>query len=233
MQGTKVKGWVQNYSDDHFNDTNETWDVSWKDFKDALNAAFLDKGRVQNAQERLEHLRQETKTAEEFFNEFEILLHDTGYKKDDPYVIRLIEMNVNQKIIDQIYGSRTDRIEKYDDYKNVIISIDDMWKRRQEGKKRWWNCGGQATSTTMTKPAVAMPVDRKDTSGMVFGGAGKPMELDKAKQEGRCFQCGQQGHIKRNCPQTKAAIVRQAFMGLEGEERDALAKLLGFVNPSQ
>ena len=135
MRGTKVKGWVQNYSDDHFNDTNETWDVSWKDFKDALNAAFLDKGRVQNAQERLEHLQQEKKTAEEFFNEFEILLHDTGYKKDDPYVIRLIEMNVNQKIIDQIYGSRTDRIKKYDDYKNVIISIDNMWKHHQEGKK--------------------------------------------------------------------------------------------------
>ena len=139
-----------------------------------------------------------------------------------------------------------------------------MWRRRQEQKKArpwstWWGRDTQKTNSTKTNTAPPPPppatADRRDGTGIIFGGAGRPMDLDKARAERRCFTCGQKGHISRYCPhkgqtvvrQTivedtgtsnqrpagAATIIRQAFMGLGNEERAALARELGFVLPPQ
>ena len=264
MRGPNVQDWVQNYIDDNFSEQADDWKVTWAMFKQHLNNSFLDKGRTLLAQEKLEIIQQGPDTADDFFKKFEILLNDAGYQKDSPFVIRLIEKAVNGKTIDQIYGSRKTRIEKYDEYKDTIISIDEMWRRRQEQKKArpwstWWGRDTQKTNSTKTNtpppPPPPATADRRDGTGIIFGGAGRPMDLDKARAERRCFTCGQKGHISRYCPhkgqtvvrQTivedtgtsnqrpagAATIIRQAFMGLGNEERAALARELGFVLPPQ
>ena len=106
MRGPNVQDWVQNYIDDNFSEQADDWKVTWATFKQHLNNSFLDKGRTLLAQEKLEIIQQGPDTADDFFKKFEILLNDTGYQKDSPFVIRLIEKAVNGKTIDQIYGSR-------------------------------------------------------------------------------------------------------------------------------
>ncbi|KAF8824701.1 hypothetical protein HHX47_DHR7000384 [Lentinula edodes] len=252
MRGPKVSSWVQNYTDDNFNDDEEEWKVTWKGFKDALNASFLDKGLTENAQEKLEHLRQgPNERAEDFFKEFEVIMRDAGYAKDAPYVIRLIEMNVKPKLIDQVYGTSNERIEKFDELKQKIISIDDMWWRREEMRRNWSsryqrNAGQgpssqrwqpQTTQAPATKaPTPAVPTqDRKDGTGTTFKGAGRPMDIDAARRNKECFHCGKQGHIAKFCPEKapKPQFVRGMWSRMTQEDQETMAKELGFVLPQQ
>ncbi|KAF9267271.1 hypothetical protein L218DRAFT_856241, partial [Marasmius fiardii PR-910] len=41
----------------------------------------------------------------------------------------------------------------------------------------------------------------KDGTGTLYLGSGVPMDIDQYKHEGCCFDCGEKGHIGRNCPQ--------------------------------
>ena len=127
IRGDKVNEWVQNYYNNHFDDDNEGWQCSWAEFKNDLNKAFLDSNKTRMAQEKLETLCQGANTAETFFQKFELLLGEAEYGRDSTYVIRLLEKALNVKIIDQIYGSNTSTPTTYDDWKDMIIGIDEMW----------------------------------------------------------------------------------------------------------
>ncbi len=71
-------------------------------------------------------MRQGQDTAQDFFQKFKVLLTQAEYSKDDAYVIRLLETNVNEKIIDQIYGSQDGLLEEYNDWKKQIIQTDQL-----------------------------------------------------------------------------------------------------------
>ena len=67
----------------------------------------------------------------------------------------------------------------------------------------------------------------KTSSGTTFGGSGQPMDIGKLKAENKCFQCGQPGHIKRNCPQLKQVQVRQVLDDMSEFDRAAVLEKYG------
>jgi len=60
--------------------------------------------------------------------------------------------------------------------------------------------------------------------GVVFGRQGKAMDVDAARQQNRCYNCGKVGHFKRDCPD----LLKQKFnaralaMDLSDEEKQEL-----------
>ncbi len=51
------------------------------------------------------------------------------------------------------------------------------------------------------------------------------MDIDKARLEGKCFNCGEVGHRARFCPKKKREI-RGLIEGLSAEEKSELRKEL-------
>ena len=81
----------------------------------------------------------------------------------------------------------------------------------------------------------------KTSTGTTFGGQGQPMDLSQAKSQGLCFTCHQKGHISRNCPQKRKAMVRQILGEMSDAERAELVQVKegkkedtqGFQQPQQ
>ena len=75
-------------------------------------------------------------------------------------------------------------------------------------------------------PSSSTPVTKTPSSTM-FGGSGQPMDIGKVKTRDGCYQCGQTGHIKRNCPQLKQVQVRQVLDDMSEFDRAAVLEKYG------
>ena len=53
------------------------------------------------------------------------------------------------------------------------------------------------------------------------------MDIGKVKTKDGCYQCGQTGHIKRNCPQLKQVQVRQVLDDMSEFDRAAVLEKYG------
>ena len=90
------------------------------------------------------------------------------------------------------------------------------------------------TTATATPLGTATPIsERCDATGVVYGGQGRPMDLDR--QRGRrtmpliCYNCKEEGHLTRDCPNPRVdKVVRLQTMledqGLTEEQKHELVE---------
>ena len=178
------------------------------------------------AQIKLKSLTQGTDTAEDFFQKFKLLLIQAGYAKDNEYIVTLLEKNVNERIIDQIYTG-TDLPMDYETWKYAVMKLNAMWRHRNQ-HKRWGGYTPRIQNQQQLAPLPARQThtsDQRDGTGITFGGARKAMEIDKACHKGLCFHCGTAGHIAQDCPKKDQKFqVRKLTQELTDAEWDQLIK---------
>ena len=100
-----------------------------------------------------------------------------------------------------------------------------MWRYWEEQKKAWsfgnfWKPSQEKQQPQAAKTPATV-ADKKDGSGTTFGGGGRPMELDKARQMGACFNCGKKGHIAKFCLEPRKAVVRGVSTKIEDKLRES------------
>ena len=215
-----------------FFDTNLNGLGTWPEFETQLKAAFEDKTLSRKARERLENLHQGSSRIDDFISRFESLAKDAGVDANEAELIRLLERNVKSDLIDAIYASGQ-LPENYAGYKSRVLGLGRLWEQRQEQRAQEHRRHAPPMATT-AKPspgpvAPQMTTDKRTPTGIVYGGRGKPMELDALRRENRCFTCGASGHFRRECPDKDKATkinVRAMALDLSVEEREELMRAL-------
>lgn len=204
---------------------------TWIEFEMQLKATFEDKTQGRKAREKLENLHQGSLRIDDFVSRFESLAQDAGMDGHESELIRLLERNVKSDIIDAIYSSGM-LPDTYPDYKIRILGLGRLWEQRQEQRAqehRRHVPQVAATAKPSPNPSAQQATDKRTPTGVIFGGRGKPMELDALRRENRCFTCGAIGHFRRECPDkdsTKKVNVRAMMLDLSVEEREELKNAL-------
>ena len=108
--------------------TSPNWG-SINDFQTILESMFGDQNKKTNAENQLVLLRQGTKTAEEYFQEFDQLVQTARYQRNhDDVLVRYLHEQVRQNIIDKIYSSGH-LPYTYIGWRTMIIDIDGLDRR--------------------------------------------------------------------------------------------------------
>jgi Zinc knuckle len=218
-------------------------DAAWGTFAAylaSLVASFKDPNDSRTAQNELAVLYpKKGQSMEEFFQVFDQLAQRAGHSTNDRILIELLEAKVPQSLLEQVY--KDDPPDAYALYKAAVIRYDNL-RRRFEAVRQITRTAYQhshpsasshtSSSTSHTKPTAPAHIPAtKSNTGVTYGGRGQPMEIDrnKAKAEGKCYRCGEPGHIARSCPSwERGNTIRALFRDCEEDERtDLLEDFLG------
>lgn len=235
MKTGTASAWATHFFDQHISQPVVDFGT-WDAFKVQLDSVFEDKTHGRKAREKLETFRQGNLKIDDYLSRFESLAVDAGIEKNDSELIRLLERNIRPEVIDVIY-TVSPLPTTYQNYKSKIVNIGRLQERRQEQKAQvhrpFWAHNTAPAPTVTTSPkaqtsAHAPPQpshDRRDHTGVTYGGRGRPMEIDALKKEHRCFGCGATGHFRRDCPsggKEKKISARVILMELTEEEKNEL-----------
>jgi hypothetical protein len=187
------------------------------EFYRKCDEAFGDQNKRANAEHQLALLRQSNKTAEEYFQEFDQLARTAGYHRNhDDVLIKYLCEQVKTSIIDKIYA--IGRVPtRYKDWKEAILNIDGLERRRAEQKK--FVSAQHFNPTSRTNPPPRAPTEKRAMPAPQTTDRAPKVELDVARAKGLCFRCGKPGHMSRNCPDKGKFQVRSLVTELTDEEK--------------
>jgi hypothetical protein len=109
---------------------------SYNQFKGQCDTAFQDTNKKTNAENQLMLLKQGSKTAEEFFQEFDQLKFTAGYtdRYHEDVLIKLLHDAIRNTTTDHIYTQHP-LPANYQGWKTQILAIDGLQRHRAEQRK--------------------------------------------------------------------------------------------------
>ena len=193
FKGALAELWKKNYLRDREGDDAEHF-VTWTFFKEILSKAFPEVGKAQEAMRDIQGIKQGKMGIDEFNTKFQTLLARAGLHDDGSntvFLIHLYETALNPRIASQIIVNGAP--VSLDAWMKKASEIDSHYRRintlygrsdhKAGGSKHWTP---RLFQTKPQRDPNAMEIDRLS-----------PQEQERYKREGKCFTCGQTGHMAR------------------------------------
>ncbi len=170
--------------------------ADWTTFSQELQERFEDVSKIQKARNDIHNFHQGNVSADAFIDQFEILKAESGTNDDTAYY--LLTRGISKIVLDKLYGSK----EKVPTtYRELVPAIRAIGQNIDivHGLLQSVSHPGRRQSHAISRGDM----DTRTHSGVIHGGSGKPMEIDRVSIT--CFNCGKEGHMSRNCYKPKKA----------------------------
>nr|CAD1820576.1 unnamed protein product [Ananas comosus var. bracteatus] len=191
--------------------------ISWKKFKELLLAHYFSTSVKRKMEQDLRNLRQGDRTVAEYEREYSRLLHCVPFVvRDDEDKARIFEQGLRPPIFRFVQSSNLQTYREVVDRALIVESgAAEVQERREamdKGKAKRLAAEGASSTHSRRPPKHPRSQQRGHDSAAQRGGSdrrrpspcvicgGPHFPPQCSQRAGRCFRCGQEGHVRAECP---------------------------------
>nr|CAD1822933.1 unnamed protein product [Ananas comosus var. bracteatus] len=235
LDGEAYRWWL----DLQENPSTDLASISWKKFKELLLAHYFPISVKRKMEQDLRNLRQGDRTVAEYEREFSRLLHCVPFVvRDDEDKARIFERGLRPSIFRFVQSSNLQTYREVVDRALIVESgvadVQEQREARDKGKAKRPAAEGASQTHSRRPPKHPRsqqrgrgsaahrggPDRRRPSPCVICGGPYRPPQCPQ--RAGRCYQCGQEGHIRTECPRVAGRLelrgATREDLGSRGEE---------------
>lgn len=180
---------------------------TWDDFESLMRLQFDSVNRKLDAQRAIASFKQGSKTAEEFFTQFEDYKADAGFGEEA--IIFFLKDNLNPGILSKMVFM-PNQPTTYDEFKKAAYFFDRQYRENKERNKS----SSSNSSNNSSKPKTS-PSNNNSASSSIIPAptssldSGTPMDVDRLRAMANkypdtlCYNCNRKGHYASSCPEPR------------------------------
>ena len=218
LRGGTAGTWSSNHTETILDPTRVNPFLTFDDFLKAFETAFSDHDRTVAAQRDMLKLKMgRNDTVESYTTAFEALAAHTGY--NDAAHIEKYRNGLPYTIVEKIYSNPD----------GILPSDLEAWKRKARQLDYLWHTYRDVRQLTSPSTYVPSKPQARVTSTSTAPVASDAMDvdIDAHRRAIKCYNCGELGHISRNCPKPRKARSIRATQGMDELVAEVRAAILG------
>jgi len=177
--------------------------VSWKLFQRNFLNKWADLNAKQKARNRFHAGLKQTRSVRRYVEAFEELILETEFH-DEEMITSAFYMGLKYEVKQDLVGRKPELLE---DLKALAITLDEERMAAQDPDRRdtkpkpTSHTSDSAHSTPRPNSASRQSTPEIKAESARIGTRLSESDRLQFRSEGRCFGCGEKGHIRPNCPQ--------------------------------